>query len=200
MNKFFVILLLICYNIGIGQTSSYHNVSKSFDFKVKIHRGMLMEDPCIVTVLLQSKISKKAIQTIKYKAGFLSEDVFTDPNFVRSYSTGKNRKVEVSDYDFGDLVISDLNFDGRDDFAIKNDSGGNEGPFYNFYIQNKNGSFFIDKFLTDSVGSFPKHIIKETKTITTLIHANAHEECKTSYQFNTKKSKWKTIKRTFVKY
>lgn len=134
MNKTFVILLLVFCKIGNGQSCSYHNVSTSFDFKVHVQRGKALEDTCTVTVLLQSKIGRKTIQTIKYKADFLSGDVFTDPNFTRSYSTEKNKKVEVSDYDFGDLVIADLNFDGRDDLAIKHDSGENGGPFYNFYI------------------------------------------------------------------
>ncbi|MGF7076881.1 XAC2610-related protein [Mucilaginibacter sp. 3215] len=122
------------------------------------------------------------------------EDVFKNCDATRSYITGYRKNAEVSDYDFGDLVIADVNFDELEDIAIKYDSGGNGGPLYNFYLQDKNGHFYLSRYLTDSVGSFPAYINPKQKTITTQIHANVRYEARKTFRYNSKSQKWKLIK------
>jgi hypothetical protein len=153
-----------------------------------------------VKLTILKKGTKKERQNIFFQAGFLFEQAYKDCNEVRSYITNKNWSKDVPDYDFGDLLIADLNFDGREDIAIKFDSGGNGGPFYNFYIQDDKGIFKIDHFLTESVRSFPTYINNKTKSITTQIHANVHQERKRTFQYSRRIKKWKLVKWIMVNY
>jgi len=138
------------------------------------------------------------VQKISFNAGFLFEEAYQKCNTVRSYITGRNQNKEVLDYDFGDLIVADLNFDGKEDLAVKYDSGGNGGPMYNFYMQDENGQFKIDNFLTDSVGSFPRFISFKSKTITTQIHANVYQEGKKSFRYDSASKKWKLVRWVMV--
>jgi hypothetical protein len=134
------------------------------------------------------------IQTIHFKEDLLFDTVFKDNKNARSYVTGKNNNAQVSDYDFGDLIIADLNFNGREDIAVKYDSGGNGGPIYNFYLQDNDGHFYKDNYLTTYVGSFPADIEPNKKTITTQIHANVSQEARKTFRYNSRTKKWHLIK------
>ncbi len=119
------------------------------------------------------------------------EKTFIDCKTVRSYSTGINKTSKAIDNDFGDLIIADFNFDNREDFAVKNDSGGNGGPTYNFYIQDKNKNFTIDKFLTTQMEFFPSKFITKSKRLVTYVHANAYQLSENIFEYNEKLKKWK---------
>ena len=123
-----------------------------------------------------------------------------DCNLCRSYQTGKNETVEEQDNDYGDIIVADFNFDKKEDLALKSDSGGNGGPAYKFYLQDSNGKFYLDNFLTDTMTYFPTHINKNNKTLTTLVHANAMELCKSIYKQDKATDKWKRAGRSWVKY
>ncbi|RYZ00342.1 MAG: hypothetical protein EOO11_01915 [Chitinophagaceae bacterium] len=90
---------------------------------------------------------------------------------VRSYVTGYNRDKEALDNDYGDLVVADLNFDGREDLALKTDVGGTSGNYYTFFLQDDSGRFRKNDFLTDSVASFPGTIDARRKRLITFGHA-----------------------------
>jgi hypothetical protein len=141
-------------------------------------------------------VSKKQVQKILANGTYLFSNVLKNCDFVRSYATGFNKGNEVVDNDFGDLIIADLNFDGKDDFALKKDSGGNGGPVYNFYVQN-NGKFILDKFLTEQMEFFPTRINKNNKTLTTFVHANAYQLGEHTYRFAA--NKWKETKHKLIK-
>jgi len=144
--------------------------------------------------------SKRLIQKISFTAGILFDSAYKDNKNSRSYITGKNKNADASDYDFGDLIIADLNFDGKEDVVVKRDSGGNGGPFYNFYIQGNNGRFYKENYLTTYVGSFPAYIEPKKKTITTQIHANVSQEGKKTFKYDIKTHKWHLIKWVMVDY
>jgi hypothetical protein len=182
-----------------GQTCIYKDLSEKMNITVHT-RKIKIQDVQVSSILTISIKDKrgKPIQTIKFATLFLNSDVSANCRLVRSYTTGKNKKAEVSDYDFGNLIVADLNFDGKEDLAVKCDDGGNGGPLYNFYIQQPNGQFAIDPYLTDSVGSFPIYINKQKRTLTTIIHANARYEAKTVYRIDPQKGRWVMISRTFV--
>lgn len=193
------ICLLIFY-LNYGQICTYTNLSKDFDFKVTLKR--MKKDgegtrECDVKVEIIKKITK-AKQVLTFHSEWMFKADFADSKTVRSYSTKYNLKAKAVDNDFGDLVIADLNFDGREDIAIKKDSGGNGGPLYNFYLQDKTGTFIIDSFLTGSVEFFPSKIDYKEKTLITLVHANAYELSETT--FKLKDGKWEKITHRFVSY
>lgn len=190
--------MLIFGTINLSaQTCLHTNLSYKYDYKVSFrktpHPNSTVMENAPVTITIYQKKTRAIVQTLKYKANFVFDGIFSHCDSVRSYITGYKQDTEVSDYDFGDLIIADLNFDGLEDIAIKHDSGGNGGPFYNFYIQDGSGHFQLDRYLTDSVGSFPRFINPKRKTIATQIHANVSQENRSIYRYNTKTRKWKFI-------
>jgi len=201
MNKvlFTMLIVFLAYSVH-GQTCIHRKLSKKYDFKVNLNRPTpgADDEKIVVTVDVIDKVSGKKNQEITVKPTFIFSDVFVNCNRVRSYTTGVNQNMESVDYDFGDLIVADFNFDSREDFALKTESGGNAGPSYDFYIQNADGKFSLDTFLTNQMGSFPKRIIKSNRTLVTSIHANANQQCETTYRLD--ENKWKRIKRRWVTY
>ena len=130
---------------------------------------------------------------------FLFEDAYKNCNDVRSYITKQNKNMEAPDNDYGDFIVADFNFDGKDDFAIKYDSGGNAGSIYVFYIQQDNMLFKKDIFLSNHVEFFPIDIDSKSKTVTTHAHADVYGYYESVFRFNTKTKKWKMSERTYVK-
>ena len=155
-------------------------------------------DSCVIKVSVFDKSTSKLIQAIQYSSEYFFDDAFNECANVRSYTTNVNRDSEALDNDYGDIIIADLNFDTKEDFAIKNNSGGNGGPEYRFYIQDTNGEFIFDKFLSKKMMFFPIHINKTNRTLTTLVHANALQLSETKYKLNINNQKWKIIKSKLV--
>jgi hypothetical protein len=192
-------ILLLCATTRLfAQTCVHKDLSEKINLTVqtkKIKKGESM-DSSVVTVRITDK-NAKPIQTIRYGSNFLNED-FTNCRLVRSYTTARNKNSEVVDYNFGNLVVADLNFDGKEDIALEQDAGGNGGPVYNFYIQQSDGQFALDHFLTDSVGSFPKYIDKQKRTLTTVIPANVRYEAKKVFRLDPQSRRWRLISWTNV--
>lgn len=108
----------------------------------------------------------------------------------RSQITGKNFKKRVLDDYFGELIIADLNFDGFEDFATPVDHGCSNGSHQAFYIQDTNGRFILNQFLTDSVIWFPEEINVKKKTFTTITSAGGYGVGFITYHFDTTSHKW----------
>lgn len=196
-----IAIILLCFTKAFGQDCSYIDLSHKLNFETHLQTFSHGQDydSSTVTLSIFSKATKKKLQEIKITTQDYFSKVFTDCSAKLSYSTGKNLNKEISDNDYGDIIVADLNFDSLEDIAIKKESGGNAGPIYYFYVQDENGVFKINKFLTDSMGSFPKYINKRRKTLTTLLHASAFEQCKTIYKFMASNRTWK-VERSWVKY
>ena len=104
---------------------------------------------------------------------------------VRSYSTNVNDTLIALDNDYGDLIIADFNFDNKDDFAIKRNSGGNGGPEYDYFLQSSNNNFIKNSYLSDSLVFFPSEISKEKKCLMTLVHAGVCHMGKHIYHYDS---------------
>ena len=201
-NIFILSVFLIFPKILLGQNCLHKNLSKEFDFEIKLQKIKIPDeiiDSNYVKVIVYKKSSKKK-QEFNFGSSFLFEKTFIDCKMVRSYSTGINKNTEIVDNEFGDLVIADFNFDNKEDFAIKNDSGGNGGPTYNFYIQDKNKKFTLDKFLTDKMEFFPTKFVAKNKKIITYVHANAYQLSENTFEYNLKIKKWKLKMSKLVTY
>ena len=73
-------------------------------------------------------------------------------------------KIQEGIENYHNFITADFNFDNLEDFAILYDSGGNGGPFYSYYFQNKKGEFKQLKEFPLNEGPFPKKIdYKENK-------------------------------------
>ncbi len=192
--SFLIFLISLLAN---GQKCLHTNLSKSFNFAVELERVKDSSSCKIILKVIDKKTSKNT-QEIIINSEFIFEKDFKDCGKTRSYSTKINDKTIDEDNDFGDLIIADFDFDGKEDFAIKKDSGGNGGPLYEFYIQKINNEFVKDDFLTNTLEFFPSKIDNSKKTLTTLVHANAYQRCKMIYKYNPKIKKWKRISKSFV--
>lgn len=196
-----VVLLAILLNpvISQGKTCTHTNLSRKYVFITSLKRikGDAGFQTAIASVKIIDKKTGKFIQILHTDSGFFFADAFSKCNHVRSYSTGINKLKVPEDNDFGDLVIADLNFDGKEDFALKKDSGGNGGPVYDFYMQAKDGKFYLDSFLTNQMEFFPD-IKKSKRTLVTLVHANAYQMGEQTYRLDSKTNTWKMIRHRFL--
>jgi hypothetical protein len=200
-----IVILLVCLvfpKILLGQTCLHKNLSDEFNFEIKVRKIKIPNeiiDSNLVKIIVYNKISNKK-QEFSFGSSFLFEKTFINCKTVRSYSTGINKNAKIVDNEFGDLVIADFNFDNREDFAIKNDSGGNGGPTYNFYVQDNNKKFTLDKFLTTEMEFFPTKFIVKSKKIITYVHASAYQLSKNTFEYNVKTKKWKLKEFKLVTY
>jgi hypothetical protein len=108
--------------------------------------------------------------------------------------------MQVLDWDYGDIIVADFNFDDKDDFAIKKGEGGNGGPAYDYYIQNSDSTFILDKFLSDKLSCFPNHFNKTKKTLTTICRSTAVSVVETVYRYDALTNKWSVISNRDVDY
>jgi hypothetical protein len=180
-----------------SQTCVHADLSKSLLFKTQPPRLKRKDgyDSCRVRITVVSKLRHQTVFTTTLASSFLFNSAYAHCDAARSYTTQAGQNIDTKDYDYGDLVVADFNFDGKEDFAAKNDSGGNGGPTYNFYFQNSASSFVLDKFLTERMGHFPDKIDKPAKTLV-LESDNGLWYFKTSYRFDTKSGKWHEIKKS----
>jgi hypothetical protein len=182
-----------------GQTCSHTNLSQHFTFITKATRFQRGNDldSCSITIAVVDKQSKKMVQSIQYSSVFLYNSTFRKCDFVRSFTTGKNVNVEPLDNNYGDLVIADFNFDGREDFAVIRDAGVSTGPLYSFYVQITKGVFKYDKYLSETVVYFPSNINPKQKTLTTNALAGAIGVYRRVYVLD-KSKKWRLLSKKLI--
>lgn len=179
-----------------NQKCYYAKLSEQFNVSVEVNQ--INEDSSQICIEIFEKASEKIIDRIDVNSQWLIiPPMFSDCQNVRSYSTGVNLDKEIIDNEFGDLIISDFNFDNLDDFAIAIDFGGNGGTIYSFYIQKANGKFELEKFLSETMLRFPVLFDRKNKTLTTSVHADAFGNSETVFQ--VRNDKWKQISEKYVK-
>jgi hypothetical protein len=201
MRLLFLTLIIICHTVILNAQNCLHtNLSRVYDYKTNLQRLKRTEtifDSAIITVTIINKQTGKVIQTIRFVSGFVLADDFSDCSGVRSYITKENLKKETDEKSNDDLVIADLNFDGLEDIAVKYDSGGNSGSLYFFYLQNKNGQFEKDNFLTDEMQLFPAKTDLKNKQLTTYAFSSACYMGEHIYVFAA--GKWKERSHRLIK-
>jgi hypothetical protein len=88
-----------------------------------------------------------------------------------------------------------LNFDGKEDIAIKREEGGNGGPIYNFYIQSKNKQFILDKYLSNEMLYFPDYIDGKEKTLHVYVRIDSLSEEGITYLYSDVSKTWSILKK-----
>lgn len=151
----------------------YTELSYIYDFSVTFKRypNPRYLDSCVIQVKIISKANNKIIDSLSVSSIFFYDSVFLTRDDVRSFITGYNEKNEVLDNNYGNLIIADLNFDSKEDIVVVNDCVEGGGPYYNYYIQNTNGKFVLDKYLTKRMIFFPSIIDVPKRTLITYVHA-----------------------------
>jgi hypothetical protein len=183
------------FNLGSTIHCEQKNLSYQFDLSINFKRftdTIEVHDSCSVAVFIKDKNSQIKLDSIFITSVFYTGDLFFNcDSMTISYSTKYNSNRPVSDNYFGDIIVADLNFDNKDDIAIINDSGGNGGPLYSYFIQKDNNRFVEDKFLTDSVTYFPHKIDKSKHRLITYVHAGACCVGEHIYNLDKTTNKWK---------
>lgn len=186
-----VICLLYMCIYSYGQKCTHTNLSKKYNFITSVERQN--ENECDITLTIVEKLTKVLKHIIIHSDGMLKDDYINCDN-VRSYVTNVNNKLAAEENDYGDLIIADFNFDGKEDIALKRESVGNGGPIYKFYTQNNKFDFVEDKYLTQTVMFFPEDFDTKLKALITNVRANTYQKNKITYQLDVNSGKWKIIK------
>ena len=190
-------LFLLCAIPCFGQKCVHKNLSKEFDISIEATRFSDKQmDETLVNIIIQKKSGDKP-QEIEFISESLFEESYMSCDAVMSHTTGVNKDLKVVDNDYGDVIVADLNFDGREDLAVKREEGGNGGPLYFFYLQDEDGKFDIDDFLTESMAYFPFVIDAKNKHLTTLVYANDYQMNETVFELKGKKN-WKEVSNRLV--
>lgn len=148
-----------------------------------------------LSVEIMRKVDLKSVQKLLIKSE-PSLNSFSDCSFVSSYVTGKHPANEGDDNDWGDFIVADLNFDGREDLAVKEDSS-NSGAIYEFFTQTGNGQFVKNPFLSGSW--FPYKIDAKNKTLTTATAATTAGFMETVYKYDATTKKWRVLRSVYRK-
>lgn len=178
-----------------------NNLFKSLDLNIDVKRFVKKDelfDSCIVRILLTNRIDQEFIDSLYLSSVFYHPIMFKNCNEVLSYSTGLNINKEIVDNYYGDVVVADFNFDHKEDLAIINDSGGNGGPLYSFFLQDADQKFKLNTFLRDSMAFFPSTIDPQKRTLTTYAHAGNCWLGEHIFVFNEKTGKWKTKSKRLI--
>jgi hypothetical protein len=149
-------------------------------------------DSCFLTVYVNDKKTMCLLDSFSLSSLFYYSFMFLSCDSFASYSTNFNVKRSIADDNyFGDIVVADLNFDRLDDIAVINDTGGSTGgPLYSFYIQTNEGRFVIDRFLTDTLATFPSVFDSKSKTITTYVNFAACKSSERICKFDAQRNSW----------
>ncbi|MEM6265713.1 MAG: hypothetical protein AAGI38_24645, partial [Bacteroidota bacterium] len=155
-------------------------------------------DSCVIRVRPIVKKTRQQLDEIEIISTYLFSDAFTNCDDSRSYSTGVNSDDFAGDNDYGDFIVAEINFDGKEDFVVKRNSGGNGGPEYEYYIQKGNGEFTRDSFLSDSMRFFPNAFNSSGRQLTTVVHASAGYFGQTTYELDSDSLGWKMVEHNWI--
>ncbi|MGQ3014143.1 MAG: XAC2610-related protein [Flavobacteriales bacterium] len=197
------LLLILFFPLFLRAQECLHTgISHSFDLHTRIVKmaasGSMENDSFVVTVEIRQKKTGRVRQRITYGSGWFLDSEFAVCTNIRSYSTGLNDTAGVTDNDYGDVIVTDLNFDGREDLALIRNSGGNGGAVYHFYIQNAKGYFERSDLLSDYMAFFPAEIDPLNKMFTTRVRANISEVTETVFMWQENGRTWVVVKKQVV--
>lgn len=192
MKNIFLNFFMCLASHSFSQNCFHTSLSNQFNIKVELKENTV-KNPDFDSLYVKISITAKTgnvIQVIRKNPAWLWDNEFNNCSNIRSYSTLINQNKQAVDNDFGDLIVADLNFDGKDDFAIIYDSGGNSGPTYHFYIQQFNGKFQRNVFLSEEMAHFPSEINSKKMELKILTHTSANSVGERVFALNSKSDKW----------
>ena len=164
--------------------------SKNFNFDISLiskDENNLGKAEIIVKII--DKKRNEEIQKISFMSEFiLKSESFKNCKNNKSYSS--NAHLISIENDFGDLIVADLNFDGKEDIAIKREEGGNGGPLYNYYIQSESYQFILDEYLSNEMIYFPDYIDNKGKSLHVTVRANSLTKEGLNYHYDKFNNVW----------
>ncbi|MCG8577829.1 MAG: hypothetical protein MI810_23325 [Flavobacteriales bacterium] len=193
--KIFILSILLSKSLfySFGQECYYDSLSNQFNISIESKKNKVKNstlDSVYIKVVIRNKDTDSVIQTIRKNQELAWDSQESNCSHVRSYQTTLNLDLPVVDNDFGRLIIADFNFDGLDDFAFSYDASVTSGPIYHFYIQQTDGTFIRQVFLSENMAFFPAIIDTEKKQLITHTHANTYQIGIRTFQFNPETNSW----------
>lgn len=192
-----LILILATFGfslLAVAQNCNLNKLSAQYDFSITKHLPEVGQDSTRIEVSVYDKEMRVLTQIVKFNSAYLLPSVFENCNLVRSYQTSINSTQNAEMNDYGDFVVADFNFDGKDDFAVKCDSRINGGPSYIYFLQDDKNWFVKDIFLSDEMKIFPSSRSKKDKTLITRISVDGNRYLEKKYKHCPKKKNWKLKK------
>jgi hypothetical protein len=191
----FSLIAFFIFTISSAQNCIDFHLSKVYDFDILlVSKDKKDLGKAEIIIKIFDKWKRKKVQTITFESEFiLKSKSFKECENDKSYSA--NTYLKSNENDFGDLIVADLNFDGKEDIAIKREEGGNGGPLYNFYIQSKNQQFILDTYLSTVMAHFPDFIDSKKKTLHTYVRVDSLTEQGITYAYTEKSKTWSIEKK-----
>ena len=202
-----VTLSLLLFSCTGKNVRTYSQLSKIYDYSITFNEMQEGVNNSNVSVAIIRKTDKKVIQTI-----VSSYQGFGFNCSSRSYITGYNKDTLTYDGDWANIVVADFNFDGKEDIAVKTGAAANGTEYFDFYIQNNNGQFIKDDFLSANIKATVHTIDYKNHVLITAAPAGASNAVTRTFGYDTINAQWhklaevwetfengKTVKRETVK-
>ena len=189
--------LLIFPRLSFAENCLHTALSETYNYAVTTTKKN--EKITALSVSLQEKTTGKVLAKINVPIKSRTSLVGAYDNCnSRSFITGHNEKAQVVDGDYGDIIVADFNFDGKEDFAIKIDKGSNAGPYYYYYVF-KDDHFKFDKTLSRQLMLFPYLIDNKNKQLLTEWNTEGCYFKRRTFQYLPLKKKWVVSVSNFIK-
>lgn len=185
-----ILIVIFTFSVCKSQNCLDRKLSQNFDFDVSlISKDKNDLGKAIIIIKIFDKRKAIQLQTIEMESEFiLKSESFKNCENNKSFSS--NEFLKSNENDFGDLILADVNFDGKEDIAVKREEGGNGGPLYNFYIQSENQKFILDKYLSTEMSYFPDYLDSKEKTLHIYIRKDNLTEEGITYSYSEKNQSW----------
>jgi hypothetical protein len=169
----------------IQDNKSYFN---NLDFVVSLMKTDEDDRPSKFKIRITRE--NKTSQDIVYSPGVWPA-INDSINLTRIDYFNSDNEIKEGIENYHDFIVADFNFDNLKDFAILYDYGGNGGPIYSYFFQNKDGKFTEDEKFPLNKGFFPKIMDKTNKRLTIIRPQGC---CKTNTTiFQLEDNKWKIV-------
>jgi hypothetical protein len=202
----FIAILMAYANIAAAQKfrCTYSHLSDTFNYSLVCDKG-INENGDEYIPRIHVSIIRKSDKKLVQKITSYNSDPLGDLRFFRtsrSYITGYRKNASIVDGDYGDIVVADFNFDGREDFAVKTDQCPTGAGYetFDFFLQDKHGKFIKDKFLTTKMIGCPYEIDTRKHTLLISVPILCGSELWTrKFKYNPATGKWKEGKIIIIK-
>lgn len=142
-----------------------------------------------IVVKVIDKRTEVETQTIRFVSDFILKSESYIQNRNNRYHPA-NVTIVSDENDCGDLIVADLNFDGREDLALKREEGGNGGPLYNYYLQTPSRNFIFDEYLTNEMSYFPDFINSQENTLHVTVRVDSRSVEGITYKYENSRKVW----------
>lgn len=173
----------------------FNQLSNKYSFQlITTESNQIPNHPItIVEVVISDKTNNHILQAFS----FMQENSHL-PTYecnARSYVTKYKNDKHAIDGNYGDIVIGDFNFSGKEGIAVASEITNGQTSLYKYYFQNETGKWaeatnFITPNRSFFAYPFPININAKNKSLAFVSHPGPKHTATTNYQLNEKSGKW----------